>query len=305
MVCLRVGIAVDSAVKQPTLAQLVIQAGHQLACQLVLNQTSQGLPGDNLDAWLVDVDETFNDDQQLLEQIFNHSHLPIIVNDSGDYPPGSTEHCASLKRTSERLARLNSDVQLQALRPARQLWILAASTGGPAAVKRFLTCLPDKLGLAFIYAQHIDQRQMASLGRMMASASKYPVQLAHTGMVLAADRLVLVSAAEQVSILENRTLAQVAGRGWKGSYAPSIDQLVANAARIYRQDCGLIIFTGMGDDGAYACRLVKQLGGTAWVQAPADCTIDSMPSAALATGCIALSGTPETLAQALSQRYAA
>ncbi len=305
MASLRLGILVDSALKQQSLAQLVVQTGHQLGCQLILEQDQLPLGNLQLDAWLIDVAEDYPDDHHLLEQLFSESRVPILFSDSGEFAPGSDEHRACLRRTGERLEHLSGDINLQQTRPARDLWILAASTGGPSAVKRFLRQLPGDLGVAFLYIQHIDHQQMAPLTRMMNSAGGYPALVANQGMVLSANCLVIVTALDRVNILENRTLAVAHNQGWSGDYAPSIDQLSANAARVFRQHCGLIIFTGMGDDGADASRLVKQLGGHVWVQSPSDCTSDSMPNEALATGCVEYTGTPESLAQKLSELYAA
>ena len=206
-----------------------------------------------------------------------------------------------MRRTGLRLQRLRGDINLQQANPASELWVLAASTGGPAAVKRFLAQLPANLGIAFLYAQHIDANQAATLNRMMSNAGNYPAMVATQGVVLEPNSLTLVTARDAVEILENGTLVIHYGQSWKGSYAPSIDQLAANAARIYRERSGLIIFTGMGDDGAASCRLIKQVGGKAWAQSPNDCTSDSMPVSALATGCVSLSGTPEYLARSLAQ----
>ena len=125
--------------------------------------------------------------------------------------------------------------------------------------------------------------------------------VATQGLVLAPNSLTLVTARDPVAILENGTLAVNYGQSWKGNYAPSIDQIAANVARIYRERSGLIIFTGMGDDGAASCRLLRQVGGKAWSQSPDDCTSDSMPVSAIATGCVSLIGTPEYLAQELTK----
>jgi len=306
---LQLGILVDSAHKQQSLTQLVTQSGHKVGCHLLLSAREaanqklpeQPLSEQQLDAWVVDVAEDYCDDQHLLEQLFAQSRVPIILSDSSEFAPGSEEHSAWLRRTGLRLQRLRGDINLQQANPASELWLLAASTGGPAAVKRFLAQLPANLGIAFLYVQHIDANQAATLNRMMSNAGSYPAMVATQGVVLEANSLTLVTARDSVEILENGTLVVNYGQSWKGSYAPSIDQLAANAARIYRERCGLIIFTGMGDDGAASCRLIKQLGGKAWVQSPDDCTSDSMPVSALATGCVNLSGTPEYLARSLAQ----
>jgi chemosensory pili system protein ChpB (putative protein-glutamate methylesterase) len=300
---LQLGILVDSAPKQQALAQLVAQAGHKVAFHLSLSTsyTGQSWSDQEVDAWLVDVAADFYDDQQLLEQLFAQSRVPIILSDSSEFTPGSEAHNDWLRRTGTRLQRLRGDINLQQANPASELWVLAASTGGPAAVKRFLAELPANLGIAFLYVQHIDANQAAILNRMMSAAGSYPAMVATQGLVLAPNSLTLVTARDPVEVLENGTLAVNYGQCWKGSYAPSIDQIAANVARIYRERSGLIIFTGMGDDGAASCRLLKQVGGKAWVQSPDDCTSDSMPVSAIATGCVNLIGTPEYLAQELTK----
>ncbi len=301
---LQLGILVDSAHKQQALTDLIALSGHTVGCYLLLSAreaANQQVLEQPLDAWVVDVAEDYCDEQQLLEQLFAQSRIPIILSDSSEFPPGSEDHSAWLRRTGLRLQRLRGDINLQQANPASELWVLAASTGGPAAVKRFLAQLPANLGIAFLYAQHIDANQAATLNRMMSNAGNYPAMVATQGVVLEPNSLTLVTARDAVEILENGTLVIHYGQSWKGSYAPSIDQLAANAARIYRERSGLIIFTGMGDDGAASCRLIKQVGGKAWAQSPNDCTSDSMPVSALATGCVSLSGTPEYLARSLAQ----
>ena len=301
---LQLGILVDSAHKQQALTDLIALSGHTVGCHLLLSAreaANQQVLEQPLDAWVVDVAEDYCDEQQLLEQLFAQSRIPIILSDSSEFPPGSEDHSAWLRRTGLRLQRLRGDINLQQANPASELWVLAASTGGPAAVKRFLAQLPANLGIAFLYAQHIDANQAATLNRMMSNAGSYPAMVATQGVVLEPNSLTLVTARDAVEILENGTLVIHYGQSWKGSYAPSIDQLAANAARIYRERSGLIIFTGMGDDGAASCRLIKQVGGKAWAQSPNDCTSDSMPVSALATGCVSLSGTPEYLARSLAQ----
>lgn len=298
---LRLGILVDSAPKQQVLAQLIAKSGHKLAHQLLLGHAVQLVDDEDLDAWVIDVAEDYADDQQLLETLFSSSRIPVILSDSSEFVAGSDDHTAWSRRISLRLQRLRGDINLQQAEPARELWVLGASTGGPAAVKRFLAALPANLGIAFLYVQHIDANQAVTLNRMMTNAGSYPALVASQGLVLEANSLTLITAKDSVELLANGTLMVNYGQAWKGDYAPSIDQVAANAAQVYREHSGLIIFTGMGDDGAASCRIVKQVGGQVWAQSPNDCTSDSMPVSALATGCVGLSGTPEYLARALAK----
>jgi chemosensory pili system protein ChpB (putative protein-glutamate methylesterase) len=308
---LRIGLLVDTPLKQQYLAAMITQGGYSLCYKGLVSDAHTDLPDINqdVDAWVVDAaDEAgvealvnpASDTMDALDYLLEQVTVPVILSDSSDQAPGSAAHQEWLRRMAQRLRRLSGDVNLQQANRAASLWILAASTGGPAAVKEFLQHLPAEQNLALIYVQHIDANYSSTLLRMMGSAGRYSAQLATDGRVLQQDSLTLVTADRRVDILENGTLA-VGGEQWSGRYAPSIDQVVANVARTYRDAGGLILFTGMGDDGAASCRLLKQQGGQVWAQTPASCTSSSMPEAALATGCVNFTGTPTELAHHLTQ----
>lgn len=329
VVRLRVGILVDTLLKQQYLTSMVAQSGHSVSFRGLVSIASDELPDINqdVDAWIIDTAEDIEPERleavteeltqkqpefsgaadltaletgNALDYLLEHVTVPVVLGDSSEHPPGSEEHSAWLKRTAQRLQRLTGDINLQQTHRASFLWVLAASTGGPAAVKEFLSHLPGELGVAFMYVQHIDTNYAPTLIKMMSGAGAYPAVLATHGSVLQRNTIALVTAERRVDILENGTLLITADK-WGGRYAPSIDQIAANVARTYRERCGLILFTGMGDDGAASSRLIKQQGGQVWVQSPASCASPSMPEAALATECVTYSGTPMELAQHLTE----
>ena len=300
----------DSSLKQQYLGSMVVQAGHKIGFAHVL-KINASLPslGQKVDAWVVDVsepDDGENDREQkaamvdLLDELLEQRQVPVIVNDATELTQGSPEYNDWVRRMLQRLERLSGDINLQAGGGASEVWVLAASTGGPAAVKDFLKQLPAGLNIAFVYVQHIDSGQAETLVKMMASAGHYPVSIARQGSVLGDNTITIVTADRSVNIHDNGTLV-VSKNPWAGCYSPSIDQVTANVARVYRQRSGIIIFSGMGDDGAASCRLIKQQGGKVWVQTPEQSTIASMPDAAIATGTVSFMGSPPELADALAK----
>lgn len=295
MPSLRVGIMVDSVVKQQHLHKLVTEVGHCVVYDELLDPSQNAINNcDALDAWIVDLEEG-----AALDALLSTSLAPVILSDSSEYTPGTEEHKAWSRRMVMRLQRLSGEINVPRTERAASVWILAASTGGPAAVKEFLTHLPPKLDIAFIYVQHIDINYAATLIKMMSAAGHYPAFLACQGDVLQRNAIALINAEQSLEIVEDGTLLAT-GKSWGGPYAPSIDQVAANIARIYRQGAGLIIFSGMGNDGARSCRLIRQQSGQVWVQTPASCTSASMPDAALATQCVDFCGTPKELASHLA-----
>jgi len=305
---LSVGILVDSSLKQQYLGNMVVQAGHKIGFSNVL-KINASVPNldQSVDAWVVDISELDRgetDGEQkadligLLDNLLEQTSVPVILNDAAELVHGTPEYQDWVRRMLQRLERLNGDISLQIDSGATEVWILAASTGGPAAVKDFLAKLPAGLKIAFIYVQHIDNGQSETLVKMMSNAGAYPVSIARQGLVLSDNTITLVTPDRTVNIHDNGTLI-ISKKPWVGFYSPSIDQIAANIARVYRQHSGIIIFSGMGDDGAASCRLIKQQGGKVWVQTPAQSTIASMPEAAIATGTVSFVGTPPELADAL------
>jgi chemosensory pili system protein ChpB (putative protein-glutamate methylesterase) len=303
----RIGILVDSASKQQYLGNMVVQAGHTIGYVWVLSASADAPDlSQPVDAWVLDLCEPDEDDSRvqlmydLLDALAEPQRPPVLVNDSSEFTPGSSEHQQGVRRMLQRLERISGDINLQDDIGASEVWVLGASTGGPAAVKDFLKALPPKLGIAFVYVQHIDSGQAETLIKMMSGAGHYPARLARQGTVLGRDSLTLVTAEGSLCIHDNGTLA-LDKKPWAGSYAPSIDQIGANVARVYRQHSGIIIFSGMGDDGAASCRLIRQQGGKVWAQTPSQSTISSMPDAAIATGTVSFIGAPHELAAQLAR----
>ncbi len=66
---------------------------------------------------------------------------------------------------------------------------------------------------------------------------------------------------------------------------------------------GVIIFSGMGNDGAASLRIFEAAGGRVWAQAPTSAVCPAMPQAALDTGLVQRSGDPAELALALEALY--
>lgn len=298
---LQVGLVVDSASKQIPLTQLILQAGHRVACHWVLS-SGQAPQMQQPQVWLLDISSDYEGESELVEQLLNQDLVPVLLIDSMAAGNQAEEQAVWMKRTQQRLQQLAGDIELHRQKAAVECWILAASTGGPAAVKTFIQALPENLPFAFVYIQHIDPKQGESLARSLSKSSTYHCELAEHGAVLSAGKITLLTSRERVEVMNNKTLCVHKDSIWNGQYIPSIDQLVANMAHIYKQSCGLIIFTGMGDDGAAGCRLLTQQGGTVWAQTPESSTSDSMPVAAIATNCVSFTGTPEQLAKALAAR---
>ena len=181
---------------------------------------------------------------------------------------------------------------------ARYVLVLGASFGGPEAMVEFLGRLPSDVPASLVYVQHIDDYCAETLVQVMARNTALGVRMLGDGDTLIHGEVGVVPVS---SALQFRPLGKVAMNGddWRGPFSPSIDQVSIAVAEVYRERAGLIVFSGMGDDGAAACPRVKGLGGRVWVQAPASCVCPAMPDSALASGCVERVATPRALADCL------
>ncbi|EBA01458.1 chemotaxis protein CheB [Marinobacter sp. ELB17] len=181
---------------------------------------------------------------------------------------------------------------------ARQVWVLAASLGGPEAVKSFLDQLPPDLPVGFVYAQHIDGQFTDVLTRVLGRHAHYRLKTAKPGDVIATGEVVMLPVDHEWQIDRSGALEELPGP-WPGPYGPSIDQVLLNMSNYYRENCHAIIFSGMGCDGAVAAPMLRAYGSRIWAQDSESCGQASMPESVAATGCVSFRGTPQQLAQKL------
>lgn len=270
-----------------------------------LLQTLQSEPacllGSDAEAWLVTVDIATAADEGLDQWLTLLPHA-VIIDDIDNMEPSAADHGSWLRRIEDKLRHLQGNINLSSepSAAARQVWVLAASTGGQDAVRQFLRALPSNLGLGFIYLQHSAGREQESTVMAMSRQGRYPAYAAEHGTVIKANRTAVIASEQMVEVATNGTFLLRPGR-WPGRYSPSFDQVFANIARVYRRNCGVIAFSGTGDDGAMGVRLVHQQGGQVWVQTPSSCVAGAMPEAILETQLVHQMGTPTGLATQLSR----
>ncbi len=182
----------------------------------------------------------------------------------------------------------------------KRIWLLGASTGGLQAVRQFLSGVPPSDDLAFVYAQHIPGQQIATVLRMIETQTGWPAREPSTGHFIRPGTVTVISPQFETRVSREGWILRFASP-WRGYYAPSIDQLANRLAQLYRQDSGAIIFTGMGDDGARGCCVIKEYAGQVWVQDPGDCTVPAMPQAVIQRCQADFIGSLDELASRISE----
>lgn len=306
----RIGLVSTNDPNRHLLAGVLGAAGYDLTVSLdterLMMRLEQGESMDGqVDAWLLDTGG--QDMQRALDLMVDHCRAPLLVNDDIPPPQELEAHRYWKRRLLEKLELVAvpeaTDRAPSVAGTAGEmdtLWVLAASFGGPEAIREFLGALPGGLPLAMVYGQHIDKSFDQVLTSALSANRNYPVRLLRGRSQLLRGEIAVVPADRQVRFLA-RGEAVETRHPWAGPYQPALDQVIAELARAYRQRLGVIVFSGMCSDGEIGCRVAKACGSTVWVQSPASCLSDDMPNAALRTGAVSFQGTPRELALALGE----
>nr|MBF0684354.1 chemotaxis protein CheB [Pseudomonas sp.] len=327
----RIGVIADTSLQRHVLQQALTANGYQV----VLNNDPAHLDENDLqaieaDLWLVDLMQT--EDSPLVDTLLERDGCPVLFGE-GHAPQRNSEHyprwerrlLSKLKRlvgdpsvaVGPRLEALSAEVQNPARielpgalaisdvkgEPARQVWLLAASLGGPESVKAFLDALPGGLPLGFVYAQHIEASFESALSQAVGRHSQWQVNQSREGDSIRCGEVVVAPISQEMRFDCDGGM-RLTGRTWPEPYSPSIDQMMLNLAQHYGKHCGVIAFSGMGSDGSAAAAYLLRQGGKVWTQDADSCACSSMPDNLREGGFSSFSGTPRELAQALVNQLA-
>jgi len=157
---------------------------------------------------------------------------------------------------------------------------VGASWGGLNALERVLEGLPADFGPALVIAQHRSaDATAAGLGSLLARHAGRPVQEAADKDPIVAGGIYLAPADYHLLVEPGHFSLSVEDRVHHAR--PSVDVLFESVADAYRERAVGIVLTGANRDGAAGLARIKQLGGVAIVQDPAEAEAGTMPEAAI------------------------
>ena len=209
---------------------------------------------------------------------------------------------ASLKAIEEQAIAappLTLPINIKAVKDgeqAKHIWVLGSSLGGPEAVKEFLDALPKGLPVAFIYGQHIDAQFVPVLAQVLARHAHFRLSVAEGGDLPRVGEVLIVPADREATFTDG--VLRLLPTPWPGPYGPSVDQLILNTHQAF-PNMGVMLFSGMGNDGAEAVQHLKQLDVPVWAQSSETCASSAMPDASRETGAVTFSGSPQEMAKRL------
>lgn len=165
--------------------------------------------------------------------------------------------------------------------------VIGASTGGPSAVQKVLSELPEDYPFAVIVVQHMPpvftrqfamrlDRNTALRGREAADGDKLEVG---TILVVPGGHHLVVSG-------KGDRVVEVVEKTDQDRFVPSVNVTMSSAAEVYGQRTIGVLLTGMGNDGAEGLKRVKETGGHTIAESEESSVVYGMPRAALQKGAV-------------------
>lgn len=182
---------------------------------------------------------------------------------------------------------------------APQLIAIAASAGGPVALKSILQALNVPQPWALVLVQHIAPGFLPSFRDWLATLTALPIAIAEDGQALAPGTLYLAPDAVHLGFAANRCVALDAGL-LEEHIRPSANYLFRSVARQFGKRAIGIQLSGMGRDGAQGLLELSHTGALTIAQEPSSAVIDSMPQAAIGLQAARQVLSPEGIAALLN-----
>lgn len=166
------------------------------------------------------------------------------------------------------------------LGPARRAVVIGASAGGPGALQQLLPALDPDLDAGVVVLVHVGSGGPDLLPSLLDRTSALPVVLAEERRPVASGVVHVAPGGYHLLVGRERHFALSADE--KVCYSrPSIDVLFKSAGEAYQDALAGVVLSGASSDGADGLKRIRQLGGLALVQEPAEAEVPVMPQAAL------------------------
>jgi two-component system chemotaxis response regulator CheB len=161
----------------------------------------------------------------------------------------------------------------------KDIIVIGTSAGGIEALQRVVAALPEDFQGSIFVVLHSAPNAPGVLAHIIDAAGPLPATNAVRGERIRPGHIYVAPPDHHMLLLPGKIELT---RGPKENrFRPAIDPLFRSAAQTYGPRVVGVILTGGLDDGTSGLRTIKQLGGTAIVQDPAEAMAPSMPLSAL------------------------
>lgn len=174
---------------------------------------------------------------------------------------------------------------------------VGASAGGLHSLTQLLAPLPVNFRCSVLVVQHLSPDYRSMMAQLLQRGTRLRVHQASDGESIEAG--IVYVAPPNLHLLAEPGSIRLLRTPVVHHSRPSIDLLFESVAVNYGRRAVAIVLSGLGRDGADGIRAVKLAGGVTLTEDPGKAEFNSMPFAAIATGCVDMVLPLDCLAGAL------
>jgi two-component system chemotaxis response regulator CheB len=160
--------------------------------------------------------------------------------------------------------------------PGHDIIVVGASSGGVEVLTRLVRTLPENLPAAVFVVLHVRPDAPSLLPTILNRAGLLPASHAVDAEPIRTGRIYVAPPGMQMYVQRRRVAVERGPR--ENMHRPAIDPTFRTAAHHHGPRVIGVVASGALDDGTAGLHAVKEAGGIAVVQDPADATCSSMPS---------------------------
>jgi two-component system chemotaxis response regulator CheB len=162
----------------------------------------------------------------------------------------------------------------------QRIVVVGASAGGVEALAQLVRTLPAGLPAPVCIVLHIPADAPSLLAQILDRDSTLPVAHAQDRQLWENGRIYIAPPDRHLLVADDGTL-HVARGPRENRHRPAVDPLFRSAAMVFGPRAIGVILSGTMDDGTAGLISIKERGGTAIVQDPAEALYPGMPQSAI------------------------
>jgi two-component system chemotaxis response regulator CheB len=182
---------------------------------------------------------------------------------------------------SETPSRAEARFQAHRIRP--RLVAIGASTGGPPVLQTILSALPKQFSVPVLIVQHIAAGFTQGFVEWLAQTSNLPVQVPAIGDHVLPGCVYVAPDGLHMAVGSDGRVQLSKGEPENG-LRPSVSYLFRSVAKAYGRDAIGVLLTGMGKDGAWELKLMREKGAVTIAQDEETSVVHGMPGEAIRLG---------------------
>lgn len=159
---------------------------------------------------------------------------------------------------------------------------IGASAGGLKALQTLLEHCPADTGMAFVVVMHLSPDHESHVAQILGKSTRMPVHQVRQPTPLEPNHVYVIPPAKHLSM--NDGYLRLSDPDPKRSRHVAIDLFFRTLADVHHSHAFGIVMSGAGSDGSVGLARIKEQGGIAFAQSPADAEYESMPRSAIETG---------------------